>query len=109
MAGALLTVEHLTVQFGGLAALRDLSLEAREGEILGVIGPNGSGKTTLFNCVTGLYRATGGSIRFGAPAVKLRQTRSRALDAAGSAVVVRQRFPRRLAPWSPLAAISRCT
>ena len=68
MAGALLTVEHLTVQFGGLAALRDLSLEAREGEILGVIGPNGSGKTTLFNCVTGLYRATGGSIRFGAPA-----------------------------------------
>jgi len=68
---ALLKVERLTVQFGGLAALRELSLEAREGEILGVIGPNGSGKTTLFNCLTGLYRPTGGSIRFGQPPADL--------------------------------------
>ncbi len=63
----LLAVRHLTVRFGGLTALNDLSLEVRPGEIVGVIGPNGSGKTTLFNCVTGLYRATTGSIAFGNP------------------------------------------
>ena len=62
---ALLAVRHLTVRFGGLTALNELSLEVRPGEIVGVIGPNGSGKTTLFNCVTGLYRATAGSIAFG--------------------------------------------
>ena len=55
---ALLAVRNLAVRFGGLTALRDLSLEVHSGEILGVIGPNGSGKTTLFNCITGLYRAT---------------------------------------------------
>lgn len=64
---ALLAVRHLSVQFGGLTALNDLSLEVRPGEIVGVIGPNGSGKTTLFNCITGLYRATAGSIVFGSP------------------------------------------
>jgi ABC-type branched-subunit amino acid transport system ATPase component len=63
----LLAVRHLTVRFGGLTALNGLSLEVRPGEIVGVIGPNGSGKTTLFNCITGLYRATAGSIAFGNP------------------------------------------
>jgi branched-chain amino acid transport system ATP-binding protein len=66
-ATALLAVRRLTVQFGGLTAINDLSLEVQSGEIVGVIGPNGSGKTTLFNCVTGLYRATAGSITFGSP------------------------------------------
>jgi ABC-type branched-subunit amino acid transport system ATPase component len=64
---ALLAVRRLTVQFGGLTAINDLSLEVQPGEIVGVIGPNGSGKTTLFNCITGLYRATTGSIAFGSP------------------------------------------
>jgi branched-chain amino acid transport system ATP-binding protein len=59
---ALLAVRRLTVQFGRLTAINDLSLEVQPGEIVGVIGPNGSGKTTLFNCITGLYRATTGSI-----------------------------------------------
>jgi ABC-type branched-subunit amino acid transport system ATPase component len=68
---ALLTVSRLTVRFGGLTALNDLSLEVRPGEIVGVIGPNGSGKTTLFNCITGLYRAADGSIAFGDPPAEL--------------------------------------
>src|SRR5262249_54355445 len=63
----LLAVNQLTVRFGGLTALNTLTLEVRPGEIVGVIGPNGSGKTTLFNCITGLYRAAGGSIAFGSP------------------------------------------
>jgi len=68
---ALLAVRNLAVRFGGLTALRDLSLEVHSGEILGVIGPNGSGKTTLFNCITGLYRATEGSIAFGQPPAEM--------------------------------------
>jgi ABC-type branched-subunit amino acid transport system ATPase component len=68
---ALLAVRRLTVRFGGLVALHELSLEVRPGEIVGVIGPNGSGKTTLFNCITGLYRATAGSIAFGAPPAEI--------------------------------------
>ena len=69
--GDLLVVEQLTKAFGGLRALAGLSFRMAEGEILGVIGPNGSGKTTLFNCMTGLYPATGGRILFGAPPADL--------------------------------------
>ena len=68
---ALLKVEQVTKSFGGLRALAGLSFEAREGEILGLIGPNGSGKTTLFNCVTGLYGVSAGRILFGTPPVDL--------------------------------------
>jgi len=57
-----LTVEHLTVQFGGLVAVRDLSLSARSGAITGLIGPNGSGKTTTFNACSGLNRPRNGRI-----------------------------------------------
>jgi branched-chain amino acid transport system ATP-binding protein len=56
----LLTVEHLTMRFGGLVAIDDLSFSARRGEITAVIGPNGAGKTTVFNCVTGFYKPTSG-------------------------------------------------
>ena len=59
---ALLDVQHLTMRFGGLLAVRDLSFEARRGDITSVIGPNGAGKTTVFNCITGFYRPTGGAI-----------------------------------------------
>ena len=59
----LLAVERLTVRFGGLTALKDVSLAVRRDEIVGLIGPNGAGKTTLFNAVTGLYRAAGGAVR----------------------------------------------
>jgi ABC-type multidrug transport system fused ATPase/permease subunit len=58
----MLTVSNLTMTFGGLKAVQDLSFQARRGEITAVIGPNGAGKTTVFNCVTGFYRPTEGSI-----------------------------------------------
>ena len=61
---ALLEIEHLTKEFDGVTALQDVTLEVREGEILGVIGPNGAGKTTLFNCITGMLTPDRGTIRF---------------------------------------------
>jgi branched-chain amino acid transport system ATP-binding protein len=60
----LLTVDKVTMQFGGLRALGDVNFEIQEGEIFGLIGPNGAGKTTLFNCVTGVYSPTEGSVGF---------------------------------------------
>ncbi len=62
MNEAILTVEHLTMRFGGLLAVNDLSFEARRGDITAVIGPNGAGKTTVFNCITGFYKPTQGRI-----------------------------------------------
>jgi branched-chain amino acid transport system ATP-binding protein len=59
---ALLEVQHLTMRFGGLVAVRDLSFQARRGEVTSVIGPNGAGKTTVFNCITGFYRPSDGAI-----------------------------------------------
>jgi ABC-type branched-subunit amino acid transport system ATPase component len=61
--GAILAVEHLSMKFGGLVAIGDLSFEARRGEITALIGPNGAGKTTVFNCITGFYKPTEGMIR----------------------------------------------
>ena len=59
-APPILDVEHLTMRFGGLTAIDDLSFEARRGEITAIIGPNGAGKTTVFNCITGFYKPTSG-------------------------------------------------
>jgi branched-chain amino acid transport system ATP-binding protein len=59
-----LQVEGLTMAFGGLRAVSDLSFSTVRGEILGIIGPNGSGKTTLFNVITGVFPATSGSVHF---------------------------------------------
>jgi branched-chain amino acid transport system ATP-binding protein len=64
MNGPLLEVEHLTMRFGGLVAIDDLSLMAREREITAIIGPNGAGKTTVFNCLTGFYKPTVGQLTF---------------------------------------------
>ena len=60
----ILQVEHLSMKFGGLVAIGDLSFEAKRGEITALIGPNGAGKTTVFNCITGFYKPTEGMIRF---------------------------------------------
>ncbi len=59
---ALLTVEHLTMRFGGLIAVEDLSFVAHDGLITAIIGPNGAGKTTVFNCLTGFYSPTVGRL-----------------------------------------------
>lgn len=59
-----LDVRDVTVRFGGVHALRDVSLEVRTGELLAIIGPNGAGKTSLFNCMSGIYRPTSGRIVF---------------------------------------------
>jgi branched-chain amino acid transport system ATP-binding protein len=58
----LLSVEHLTMRFGGLVAVDDVSFVANDREITGVIGPNGAGKTTVFNCLTGFYKPTVGRL-----------------------------------------------
>ena len=58
----ILTVEHLTMRFGGLVAVGDLSFNVGHGDITALIGPNGAGKTTVFNCVTGFYKPTEGRI-----------------------------------------------
>jgi branched-chain amino acid transport system ATP-binding protein len=58
----LLQVEHLTMRFGGLVAIDDLSFVARQREITAIIGPNGAGKTTVFNCLTGFYKPTVGRL-----------------------------------------------
>lgn len=60
----LIEVANLTMRFGGLTALDELNMSVRQGEILGLLGPNGSGKTTFFNVLTGLYKASSGSIRY---------------------------------------------
>ncbi len=72
MSDAILRVENLMMHFGGIKALNDVSLEVERGSITALIGPNGAGKTTVFNCLTGFYQASGGSI--------LLETRSRTTD-----------------------------
>ena len=64
MPDALLNLQQVSVQFGGLRALSDFNFSLNQGELLGLIGPNGAGKTTAFNLVTGVYRPTEGFITF---------------------------------------------
>ena len=66
-AAPILDVEHVTMRFGGLLAVGDLSFAARRGEITALIGPNGAGKTTLFNCITGFYKPTIGRLQLTHP------------------------------------------
>jgi branched-chain amino acid transport system ATP-binding protein len=61
---SILTVDHVTLRFGGVTSLSDVTLQQNRGEILAVIGPNGAGKTSLFNSITGVYTPQEGTIRF---------------------------------------------
>src|SRR5260370_23104019 len=63
-ASALLEVDGVSIRFGGVTALQDVSFEVARGAICGLIGPNGAGKTTLFNCISRLYDPQAGSIHF---------------------------------------------
>lgn len=60
----MLDIDAVELSFRGVRALAGITLDLREGEVLGIIGPNGSGKSTLFNVITGIYRPDGGAVRF---------------------------------------------
>ena len=71
MSDTLLRLEDVTMQFGGVVAVDNLSLEVKKGQIVALIGPNGAGKTTAFNCITGVYEPTNGRVSFnGVPMVE---------------------------------------
>jgi branched-chain amino acid transport system ATP-binding protein len=96
----LLRVEHLTMRFGGLIAVDNLSFEARQGNITALIGPNGAGKTTVFNCITGFYKPSEGrlGLRHGDGAVwseleALTASGKRSLARTGSALYQLERMP----------------
>jgi branched-chain amino acid transport system ATP-binding protein len=67
---SIVEVKNLTVKFGGLLALDDVSFDIKRGEILGLIGPNGAGKTTCFNAMTGVYRPTSGDVLLEGKSIK---------------------------------------
>jgi branched-chain amino acid transport system ATP-binding protein len=99
-AEPLLTVEHLTMRFGGLVAVHDLTFAAARGEITALIGPNGAGKTTVFNCITGFYKPTEGRIALvhGAPALwngldALTRRGDRSAVSADGALFLLERMP----------------
>ncbi|HMA56055.1 MAG TPA: ABC transporter ATP-binding protein [Pseudolabrys sp.] len=96
----LLQVEHLTMRFGGLVAVDDLSFGARQGEITALIGPNGAGKTTVFNCITGFYKPSEGrlALRHGDAAAwewleALTASGERSMRRAASGLYLLERMP----------------
>ena len=77
MANNVLHVENVTMQFGGVVAVSNLSMDVNEGEIVALIGPNGAGKTTAFNCITGVYEPTNGLVSFRGQVIVENQPRGR--------------------------------
>jgi branched-chain amino acid transport system ATP-binding protein len=73
MSEAILSLDNVTMRFGGVSALESVSFHIERGEILGLIGPNGAGKTTCFNVITGVYQATSGDVTFKGGSLKGRK------------------------------------
>jgi branched-chain amino acid transport system ATP-binding protein len=99
-ATALLRVDYLTMRFGGLTAVADVSFTANRGEITALIGPNGAGKTTMFNCITGFYKPSAGRIALahGAPGLwneleALTRRGTRAVTRRDGALFLLERMP----------------
>jgi branched-chain amino acid transport system ATP-binding protein len=99
-SGEILRVEHLTMRFGGLVAVNNLSFSAGRGEITALIGPNGAGKTTVFNCITGFYKPTEGRIalRHGENGIwdelpALTDSSRRSIKRGGDALFLLERLP----------------
>jgi branched-chain amino acid transport system ATP-binding protein len=99
-ANTVLRVEHLTMRFGGLVAINDLSFAVERGTITALIGPNGAGKTTVFNCITGFYKPTEGrlALQRGDPAVwnaleTLTDSSKRGLVRPNGALFLLERMP----------------
>jgi len=99
-ADPLLRVEHLTMRFGGLVAVDDLSFDVGERSITALIGPNGAGKTTVFNCITGFYKPTEGrlALRHGDAAAwdaldALTDSGARSVKSARGALYLLERMP----------------
>lgn len=88
-ASPLLAVEHLSMRFGGLVAVDDLSFQAEDREITSLIGPNGAGKTTVFNCLTGFYPPSVGSLVLSRPDGTYRLERMQGFRIAKEAGLVR--------------------
>jgi branched-chain amino acid transport system ATP-binding protein len=95
-----LSVEHLSMRFGGLVAINDLCFMARRGDITALIGPNGAGKTTVFNCITGFYKPSEGRIalQFGDPGVweelgALTERGTRSVSRGAGALFLLERMP----------------
>src|SRR5688572_4844256 len=104
-----LRVDHLTMRFGGLVAVNDLTFEAGRGDITAIIGPNGAGKTTVFNCITGFYKPTEGRIalihRGADPAEGIAAvTRSQSGYVAGQAAFLLERLPGHRIAWKARVA-----
>jgi branched-chain amino acid transport system ATP-binding protein len=108
-ADPILTVEHLTMRFGGLVAVGDLSFAAGRGDITAIIGPNGAGKTTVFNCITGFYKPSEGRIALVHPAADPAAevaaiTRSEGGALAGRAAFLLERLPGHRIAWKARVA-----
>src|SRR5262249_30232192 len=87
-----LNVDKVSRRFGGLHALKDVSFEVRQGEIVGLIGPNGAGKTTMFGTISGLVRPTGGQISYQGDDITRLAPHLRALRGIGRTFQIVQPF-----------------
>ena len=94
MAAPILATRGLGLDIGGATIVADVSLEVREGELLGIIGPNGAGKTSLFNLLSGLYRPTSGRVELDGHDVTGRPPHRRAHDGLGRTFQISSVFPR---------------